>query len=109
MLTRYLTGSSDKCVLNGALVYGSFPNMKDNVDFFRKCGGKLYDKAIGYNYSLILKEHEGSMRKYLNKKEADAFFSNLHENRFKGQMNVSENVMKPFFGYKSIEEYYDGI
>ena len=109
MLTRYLTGTSDKCVLDGALIYGSFQNMKGNVEFFRQCGGKLYDKAIGYNYALILKEHEANLRKYMSPEAGDTFFKNLHENKLKGQMNMSENVMAPFFGFQHLDDYYDNI
>jgi hypothetical protein len=55
MLTRYIIQSGDKCVLNGALPYGLFHNIKNNVPYFKNNGFKLYDKLIGFNYYLILK------------------------------------------------------
>ena len=42
-------------MLNGALPYGLFHNIKENVPFFKTNGFKLYDKLIGLNYYLTLK------------------------------------------------------
>ena len=43
-------------MLNGALPYGLFQNIKENVPFFKTNGYTLYDKLIGFNYYLTLKE-----------------------------------------------------
>ena len=43
-------------MLNGALPYGLFHNIKENVPYFKTNGFTLYDKLIGLNYYLTLKE-----------------------------------------------------
>ena len=43
-------------MLNGALPYGLFHNIKENVPFFKTNRCTLYDKLIGLNYYLTLKE-----------------------------------------------------
>lgn len=54
MLTRYLIETGDKCVLNGAMSYGLFFNIKDNVSHFKNVAFKLYDIAMGFNFYAIL-------------------------------------------------------
>lgn len=70
MLARYVISSGDQCVLSGVLVYGLFINIMDNVSYFKNTGMKFYDKAIGFNYYLILKGHEKEMRLHLGEEQA---------------------------------------
>ncbi len=54
MLTRYLIETGEKSVLSGAMSYGVFFNIKDNVQHFKNVAGKLYDKVMGFNFYVIL-------------------------------------------------------
>ncbi len=64
MLTKYLIHSGDQCVLTGALPYGLFFNLKDNVNFFKRNAFKLYDKVMGFNYYMILKSKAEEFREH---------------------------------------------
>ena len=62
MLAQYLMYCGEKCVLNGALGYGLFYNLQNNIQFFKRSAMKLYDMVMGFNYSAILNAHEDEMR-----------------------------------------------
>jgi predicted alpha/beta-fold hydrolase len=89
ILGRYVINSGDKCVLDGVILYGLFFNFMDNVRFFRNTTGKLYDKAIGFNFYLIIKSHEAALREQLGVEAGNAFFTKLQEHKYI-LMDISE-------------------
>lgn len=106
MLTKYLIETEEKCVLNGALSYGLFFNIQDNVKFFKNNAMKLYDKVMGFNFYMILKGKAEELKGTLGEEQANEFLSRLKENST-SLMDMSEQAIAPLHGYKSLEEYYN--
>ena len=62
MLAKYLVESGENCPLSGALNYGTFFNVKDNVPYFTASAWKFYDKVMGLNFYYILKDYCNQIR-----------------------------------------------
>ena len=71
MLTRYIIQTGEKCVLSGALPYGLFHNIKDNVSYFKNNGFKLYDKLIGLTFYLNLKAQTDEILQTFGEEKGD--------------------------------------
>lgn len=106
MLTRYLIESGDKCVLAGALPYGLFFNIQENVPYFKQNGFYLYDLLIGFNFYLSLKAKGQDFKNLLGEKQATKILQSFRENKF-SLMDMSEKALAPFFGYCDLKRYYD--
>ena len=98
MLTRYLIESGEKCILAGALPYGLFFNIQENVPYFKQNGFYLYDLLIGFNFYLSLKAKGQDFKNLLGEKQATKILQSFRENKF-SLMDMSEKALAPFFGY----------
>jgi predicted alpha/beta-fold hydrolase len=106
MLTRYLIESGDNCVLSGALPYGLFFNIKDNVTFFKANGLTLFDKLIGFNFYLSIKAKAEDFKQLFGEHQATKILQSFRDNKA-SLMDISERVLAPFFGYSDLDKYYD--
>lgn len=60
---------------------------------------------MGFNFSVILSSQAEELKLHLGEEHANHFLTRVKENRT-SLMDISEKVLAPHFGYKTLDEYY---
>jgi hypothetical protein len=84
--------------LSGALPYGLYFNIHDNVPYFKANGWGLYDTLIGFNYYLTIKARAEELKAQFGEKVSSQLLTLFRDNKL-SLMDISEKVLAPLFGY----------
>ncbi|CDW77448.1 embryogenesis-associated protein emb8-like [Stylonychia lemnae] len=106
-LSSYLIHEGQNSVLDGAITYGQPFNLKDNVEFFKKNCFKFFDFGMGFIYSLVL-QHDimPDLKNYISQEQYNQMQENIKKHRC-SLMDLDQNVLIPYVGYKDLNEYYN--
>lgn len=66
----------------------------------------LYDKVMGWNYYTILKGQEKEIKAHFGEEKTAELMDKLRYYKW-SLMDISEQVLAPMFGFKSLNDYYD--
>lgn len=64
------------------MCYGLPFNLEDNVSHFRNYAWKLYDKAMGINFSMIMKSKLPELKSFMKESEFEDFEMKLNKNKW---------------------------